>query len=401
MHILMITEVFYPVIGGAGKFVFTTAANLVKRRHKISLLTRLTKGTASRKNIDGIDVYRIIWSNNFIIQLISFFNIYLFTKRFLEKDLPNLIVLNQPFSALSAYFAIGARRIPKIYVFHSSWFEEFQVKNYIKAIKLNSLSNILKFIIFAPIAFIMRCIEGFVVSHYDEIVVASEYSREKLIKFYKIDQNKIHVIPGCVDVGRFKPAEDKIGLRNRLDIPQARYILITARNLVERMGIDNLISAFYNLSKLHKDLYLVIVGGGRLKSKLIEKVKGLNLSNSVKFTGFLKESELIGYFQASDLFILPTKYIEHFGLVTIEALATGMPVLGTPVGGTVEILNKFGKGFLFKGTDSQSIEEGIIKFLERYKNVDLKSKCRDFAIKEYSVDKFANQTEKLFLDMIK
>jgi len=401
MHILMVTEVFYPVVGGAGKYVFTMGSGLVKRGHKVSILARKQKDLARRENIRGIDVYRINWSSNFIIQAISFFNIYRFIKRFLQENKLDLIVVNQPFSAFSAYFAARIKRLPKIYHFHSSWFEEFEVKNQIKDINFTSLKNILKFIVFKPISFMMRQIENFVASHYDLITVNSQYSRDKLIEFYKIKKDKIHITPGCVDVEAFRPAENKSGSRDKLGIPRKSYVLITARNLVERMGIDNLILAFYNLSKLHKDLYLIIVGGGRLKNKLIQMVKRLGISNLVRFTGFVNNAELIEYFQMSDLFILPTKYIEHFGLVTIEALATGMPVLGTPVGGTVEILNKFDKEFIFKGTDSESIKQGIINFLDRYKDLNLRNKCRDFAIREYALEKVINQTEKLYLDIIK
>ncbi|MBM3251443.1 MAG: glycosyltransferase family 4 protein [Candidatus Omnitrophica bacterium] len=401
MRILMVTEVFYPVIGGAGKFVYTTAANLAKRGHRVSVLTRMTKGAASQENIDGIEVYRIAWPNNFLIQLFSVFNINRFIKRFLIKNPLDLIVFNQPFSAFCAYSIKSLRDTPNIYHFHSSWFEEFQVKHYIQEIKLNSLLNILRLIIFSPVSFIMRCIEGFVISRCDKIIAASEYSREKLVKFYNINDNKIMIIPGCVDTDRFKPVEDKAGLRDNLGIPKESYVLITARNLVERMGIDNLIFAFYNLSCLYKDLYLVIAGEGRLKNKLISLVKELDIGDLVKFTGRLNESELVQYYQASDLFILPTKYIEHFGLVTIEAFATGMPVLGTPVGGTVEILNKFNKEFLFQGTDFKSITQGIIRFLDKYRNIDLKNSCREFAIKEYSLNKIIDQTEKFYLSLVK
>ncbi|MBL7196688.1 MAG: glycosyltransferase family 4 protein [Candidatus Omnitrophica bacterium] len=400
MRILMITEVFYPVIGGAGKFVYSTAVNLAKRGHDVSILTRRLRGLPTYEEIEGLEVHRIIWANNFITSFISSCSIHRFIKKFLESNLPDILVFNQPFSAFSAYFAREVRYTPSIYHFHSSWFEEFQVKKYIRDIRLDSFLNILRFIIFKPLSSIMRCIEGFVISHCDTIIVASKYSKDKLIRFYKIDVNKIHIIPGCVDIEKFKPAEDKTSLRNRLGIPRNRYILITVRNLVERMGIDNLILALYNLSKLYKDLYLIIVGSGRLKNKLVKMVKRLGISDLVKFTGSLKESELVQYYQASDLFILPTKYIEHFGLVTIEALASGIPVLGTPVGGTVEILTKFDKEFLLNGTDERLITQGIRNFRDKYKGADLKDKCREFAIKEYSLDKIIDQTEKIYSAII-
>ena len=401
MHILMVTEVYYPVVGGAGKVVSSAAEGLVRRGYKVSVLTRKTKGAASRENISGINVYRIAWNSNFIFQLFSFCNIFRFMKRFLSNNLPDLIVFNQPFSAFSAYFVKEVRNLPRIYHFHSSWPEEFQVKRYIQDIKLNSFLNILRFMIFRPFSSVMRCIEQFVVTHFDKIIVASEYSREKLVRFYNLDKNKINIIPGCVDTEKFRPSEDKPNLRSKLGISEDRYVLITARNLVERMGINNLILAFNNLSGLHKDLYLVIVGAGRLKNELVEMTRKLGLNDLIRFTGQLDEPELIKYYQTSDLFVLPTKYIEHFGLVTIEAMAAGIPVLGTPVGGTVEILSKFDNEFLFKGADVDSITEGIKSFLNKYKNVNLKDKCREFVVREYPQDKIVDMIKKLCLETTK
>jgi glycosyltransferase involved in cell wall biosynthesis len=82
------------------------------------------------------------------------------------------------------------------------------------------------------------------------------------------------------------------------------------------------------------------------------------------------------YYQMADLFILPTTELEGFGLVTVEALASGLPVLGTPVGGTKEILTKLGSDYLFDDSTPQSIATGILKALNgwaanqaAYKNV--------------------------------
>lgn len=401
MKILIITEVFYPVVGGAGKFVYNAAASLTKRGHKVYILTRSHKNRPLRENLEAIEVCRLAWSNNLFFQPFIFCNIKRFINRFLKENSLDLIICNQPFSAFGAYFAKRSRIIPKIYNFHSSWFMEFKVKKGIQDLKLNSLSSILRFIMYSPVAFFMRKIESFVVHNYDTIVVASQYSKDMLISFYCVDENRIKMIPGFVDIEKFKPAQNKLDIRKVLDLPQDKYILMTARNLVERMGIDNLILAFNILSKKYEYLYLLICGTGRLKNKLMKLSYNLNLSDKIKFTGELQESELVKCFQASDLFILPTKYIEHFGLVTVEAMAAGIPVLGTPVGGTVEILNKFNKDFVFKGTDADSLVDGIKQFLENYKNIDLKDKCREFAIRGYSLDKIMDEAEKLCLDIIK
>ena len=70
------------------------------------------------------------------------------------------------------------------------------------------------------------------------------------------------------------------------------------------------------------------------------------------------------YYAAADIFIMPTKFIEGFGIATVEALAAGLPVFGTPVGGTTEILESIDSTLIFKSTDSQAMAEKIEWFLK-------------------------------------
>jgi glycosyltransferase involved in cell wall biosynthesis len=103
----------------------------------------------------------------------------------------------------------------------------------------------------------------------------------------------------------------------------------------------------------------------------------------------------------ADIFVLPTKELEGFGLVTLEAIASGVPVLGTPVGGTEEILGTFDSRFLFKGTDPHSMADLI---LENYKLIKqnpekwdkISRRCRNFVERNYLWEQNIDALEKLF-----
>jgi len=123
---------------------------------------------------------------------------------------------------------------------------------------------------------------------------------------------------------------------------------------VPRMGLDNLILAIEQVIKTAPDIYLVVGGEGPLKDDLISMVKKLGVEKHIEFKGFISEDNLPEYYQMTDLFVLPTRELEGFGLVTLEALACGVPVLGTPVGGTKEIIGRFDPDFLFKDTAAAS-----------------------------------------------
>jgi glycosyltransferase involved in cell wall biosynthesis len=235
----------------------------------------------------------------------------------------------------------------------------------------------------------------------DQTVVLSEYTREKLEKAYGLSPAKIHIIPGGVDLDRFKPHDDKRSLRNRLGIPNGHFTLLTVRNLEPRMGLENLIVAFKKVVEDKNDTLLILGGEGPLAPELKSLVREFGIADLVKFTGFIPEKELPYYYQVADLFILPTRELEGFGLVTVEALASGLPVLGTPVGGTKEILARMGPEYLFSDSTPDSMAGLILKSMqtwatnpESYNQISWK--CREVAEKYYSWNAHIERLENLF-----
>ncbi|MCX5823450.1 MAG: glycosyltransferase family 4 protein [Deltaproteobacteria bacterium] len=171
------------------------------------------------------------------------------------------------------------------------------------------------------------------------------------------------------------------------------------------MGIENLIRAMQDIVKSVPDIYLIVGGAGPLKDDLAMMSRRLNLDHHIHFAGFIPEAALPEYYQAADIFVLPTIELEGFGLVTLEALASGTPVLGTPVGGTQEILSRFDSRFLFKDISHESISGLLIETCQEYRNqpdqLQIDSmRCRQFAEKYYSWETNVAATEALFLENI-
>src|SRR5207249_11052699 len=82
------------------------------------------------------------------------------------------------------------------------------------------------------------------------------------------------------------------------------------------------------------------------------------------FLGFIPDETLPSYYHAADVFVLPTRELEGFGLVTVEALACGTPVLGTPVGATPEVLSGLDASLVFRGISAEIMAEDLLRFLE-------------------------------------
>jgi glycosyltransferase involved in cell wall biosynthesis len=238
----------------------------------------------------------------------------------------------------------------------------------------------------------------------NEIVVLSKFTKDKLINIHQILEEKIKVIPGGVNLNKFSPVDDKNKIRERLNIPSNKIILFTVRNLVQRMGLENLIIAFNDLINQNKKINLVIGGEGNLKTGLMALARSFGIENHIHFVGFIPEEQLPSYYQMADLFVLPTKELEGFGLVTLEALASGLPVLGTPIGGTKEIIGKFDSSFLFKGNDPDSMAELIMEKCRLIRNnprkwKEISNRCRYFVEHNYSWDKNIDALEELFVKM--
>jgi glycosyltransferase involved in cell wall biosynthesis len=167
------------------------------------------------------------------------------------------------------------------------------------------------------------------------------------------------------------------------------------------MGLENLLLAFSEVVRENKDLVLVIGGIGFLEQNLKNLSHKLGLDNNVKFTGLISDELLPNYYQVADLFVLPTLALEGFGLVTIEAMACGTPVLGTPIGGTVEILSEL--GMLFDSNTPESIAKKIKEYLGRdEKEIEsLSQRCREYVLSKYSLKKETDKIENIFLSLTK
>jgi glycosyltransferase involved in cell wall biosynthesis len=389
------------IIGGVERVLYEQTSRLAKRGHKVSIITRkLPAHTTDHELISDVHEFRyhVNRSNSASFLISSVCNSIRLFSRLLKEDSFDLINFHQPFSALSVNLTPKSRSIKKVYQCHSLSFEEYETRN-------PRPSGILPRMGFRINSYLRKYIEKYSLSQSRFIVVLSEFSKDKLIKHHKMRPDKICIIPGGVDIDRFQFNEDKIKIRKKLGLPDVKFLLFTVRNLVPRMGLENLIYAMKEIADSAKDIYLVIGGEGGLREKLANLISELNLRNSIKLQGFIPHQDLSLFYQAADFFVLPTLWLEGFGLVTVEAMACGTPVLGTPIGGTKEILGKFDPSFLFENTEPGSMAKLILEKYNFYKDKPeeyrkLSQECRNFVEKYYSWERNIDEIVALFTQLI-
>jgi len=401
LNILISTD--YPLrefIGGSVRVMYEESTRLAEKGHKVHVLTReelIRDGYDQVKNIQEWK-YPINNTNSLLFLKTTLSN----SRRLFETLSKNfhyhVINFHQPLSAYGILKSPQSDKISKIYTCHSLSFEEYKSRN----------PNRQRFIdkLFYPLNIIGRkYFESSVLKKSDFIVVLSHYTADRLYKVHGIPPHKIIVIPGGVDLRRFRPSNNKAQLRVSLGLPKDLLILLTVRNLVPRMGLENLITAFKMVLSHRQDLLLIICGEGPLELALEKHARSLGIAESIRFTGHIPESKLPRFYQMADFFILPTRELEGFGLVTVEALASGLPVLGTPVGATKEILTKLGPQYLFDDATAHSIAAGILRALKAWPKGqatydDISSTCRKFAEHHYSWDNRVNQLQDLYYSLL-
>jgi len=127
--------------------------------------------------------------------------------------------------------------------------------------------------------------------------------------------------------------------------------------------------------------------------------KNLSLEKMLRFEGYINDEKLPLYYKASDAFILPTKELEGFGLVSIEAMACGIPVLATPISANIEVIGNFDKTLLFDGIEPKDIANGIISFIKRNDLEQLGKKARDYVKFNFCWDKYIEKMENIYYEL--
>lgn len=383
MEILVLTDYYQP---GNNRVQERQALHLAELGHDVTLIGgNSNPETLDTGRLDGVRHIPFHYDpgRSLPTQAMQFYSsLHTAWDRAYGSHPPQGVIMNQPLSAwlLQARLAETDRRL---YCFHAPWGEEWIVHNpppanpVLRALKwpwrtLNRISR--------------QHIEDKVLEVTDGIVVLSEFMRDQLLTAHpELDPDRVHKIPGGVDPEKFHPAPNRTTVRNKLDLAEGRWIL-SVRRLVDRMGLDRLIEA---LGRAKTDtngepIRLLIVGHGPEKKQLQALAEDV-APGRVRFEGYVEDDRLPLYYQAADLFVLPTRKLEGFGLVTVEALASGLPVLATPVGGTTEVLEPFDDGMFLPAYEPGAWAERIRQALDGpASNPNYRERCRQYAKESFS-----------------
>jgi D-inositol-3-phosphate glycosyltransferase len=192
------------------------------------------------------------------------------------------------------------------------------------------------------------------------ILAPTEREKNNLVRYYGVDDEKIGVVPCGVNLDLFQPLEKQV-TRKELGFDRDEIILLYVGRLEPLKGIDRLLEAMDYLRDQER-LRLVIVGGDGSEAPeskaLRQKAKDLGIEDKITFTGRIEQGYLPLYYSAADVLVMASHY-ESFGLVGLEALACGRPVVSTPVGAMESLIARSQAGYVVKDALPLSLAKGI------------------------------------------
>jgi glycosyltransferase involved in cell wall biosynthesis len=228
----------------------------------------------------------------------------------------------------------------------------------------------------------------------DRVISVSRISADRFMAWSGVNDSKIRILPNCVDLKRYEPGLKPPDLEHRFALT-GKTVLMTVGRLSEYeryKGFDEVIDALPGLRAANPNLVYLVCGEGRDRVRLEQKAKALGLQDSVVFTGFVPEERKADYYRLADAYVMPSRG-EGFGIVILEALACGIPVVGSTLDGTREALKQGELGILVDPTRQQELPRGITRALARPKRVMP-------GLEYFSADRFRERVARLALELV-
>lgn len=371
MKIVQTPVRFYSSIGGVENYVYNLSKELVKRGHKVTVICANEPNTERKETINGVDVKRLLYLGKIAnTNITPTFPLELFKEDFdiIHTHLPT------PWSADWSVIFAKLKKRPVILTYHND-------------IVAKGFANyIAKFYNLTSLNLVLRIAKKIIITQ------PKYFEHSPYLKEYK---DKIEVVPVGVDTERFKP----------LNVDEEEHTLLFLSILDrfhEYKGLGYLLKALKTVKNEIKDVKLIVGGDGELKTYYQEMANRLGIGDNVEFVGFIPDSKLVEYYNRCSVFVLPSYSSdqEGFGIVLLEALACGKPVVTTEIVGVSNDVHEFNAGIVVKPCDVKSLADAILGVLQ---DSDLRRRMgkngRKIAEK-YSWKKVAGIVEKIYTELV-
>ena len=196
-------------------------------------------------------------------------------------------------------------------------------------------------------------VERWMANRADRVITCSAYMREHVADIYGLEDDRIAVIPNGIDPSELVPIADLDALRGEFARPDERLVLLVGR-LVYEKGFQLALEALPSLIEQLPDVRFLVAGSGTHEQELRAQARELGLDGHGTFLGWIGDDVLHSLYRIADLCVVPSIY-EPFGLVALEAMASGCPCLVADTGGLREVVPNEDVGLRFRSRDPDSL----------------------------------------------
>ncbi|MFC2052220.1 glycosyltransferase family 4 protein [Chloroflexota bacterium] len=343
---------YYPIIGGAEIFTQYVAEHLVKKRHSVDVIS-VRRGNLPRyERINGVNVYRVNYLRVRYLRFLTFFPSLIWQTVNLDRR-KNYDIIHSVCSMAIEAGALTSKLCGKKHLITAQGGGDL-----LEYVSQKSILDGLR-----------KCLINYSLRNANLVHAVSAYMKEKA---KQLGAKEVTVIPNGVDTSKFKPM-NKQKLREKYGYSQQESIIVSTSRLTPKNGIPDLIKAAARVSQEFPDIRLIIIGDGVQRPELERLIHELRLESKVELLGSVPNAQIPKYLNMADLFVRPA-LAEGFGISFIEAMACHIPVIGSSVGGILDIIEDESNGFMVTPGDVNDIAQKIVTLLS---NKELSQKLAD------------------------
>lgn len=233
-----------------------------------------------------------------------------------------------------------------------------------------------------------------------KVICNSNYMKGEIDYVFNLPDDKLKIIPNGIDINKFRGVKRDLEFRRKFVADNEKMVFFVGR-LVQEKGASLLLDAIPKILYYYNDVKFVIAGKGPQLEYLKNKAASLGIAHRIYFTGFVGDKELLKLYKCSDVTVFPSTY-EPFGIVALEGMISGAPVVVSDVGGMGEIINHGIDGMKAYVGNSNSLADSIMSLL--FDKV-LSEKCTKNALakvkKKYTWDIISKQVSELYDEVVK
>ena len=372
----------YPprVVGGLGRHVNALARTLASQGHQVHLVTRDHPDAPAEEELEGVHVVRVteappvIDFADLVPWVLAFNNrVQAAAAQILHRHEVDVLHAHD---WLVAYAAAGLKEafdLPVVATIHATEYGRHQ--GYLPG----------------PMNKLIHQVEWWLTYEARRVITCSRYMHDQVADIFAKPPETLDVVPNGVDVRDFALPDEEVAAFRRELAPQDTNVVLFAGRLEYEKGVQTVLDALHGLRELVGPTEFLIAGVGTYSEELRRKVAELELEEHVRFTGVLADHDLRLHYAAADVAVAPSIY-EPFGLVAVEAMACGTPVVVGDTGGLREVVSG-GHGLTFTPQDAEHLTEVLGRVLsDRRLAAELTSRGRERILARYDWNEVARAT---------